>query len=92
MADKIIKDPLFETKSKAVSIPVNTTPSVGDLYTFDITVNDAKYQIVKGFAITNTGWLAMVQCYFSSPTNIRVRVVNYKGSLATGSNFTVYYI
>lgn len=66
-----------------------TIPTNG-IYTGTITVSDAVYGIVKGFAITANANSAVVQCYFSNATTITFRVRGLSDSTSI-ANMEVYY-
>ena len=60
--------------------------------TRDLTVTvPAKYGIVCGFAISNTSTSAILQCYFSSKTNLHIRILN-TGNYGVSYGFSIYYI
>lgn len=68
--------------------------SVGanNIDTRDLTVTTpAKYGIVCGFAISDTSTSAVLQCYFTSKTNLHIRILN-TGNYETIYGFSIFYI
>ena len=86
MASSTIKNTPYNTKSKSVSVTAPTY-SIGSA---TISVTDAEYHMIKGFAVTDTEHLSVMQCFFSNDSTINVRVRNGASSSQTGT-FTVYY-
>lgn len=68
--------------TKEASTPISATAN--EVATVTMTVNDAHYHLIKGFAITASSNLAIVQCYFSTDTVITVRVRNLINGSTTG--------
>ena len=87
MATGTIKASPSVTKSKNTG---TITVSGSDVVTTTFSVSDAVYHIVKGFQVSASSNMAIVQCYFSDDTTITVRVRNLITSSGT-CNVTVYY-
>lgn len=86
MATGTIMATIEATKEASTSI----SATANEVATVTLTVNDSHYHLIKGFAITASSNLAIVQCYFSTDTTITVRVRNLMNATTTG-NVTVQY-
>ena len=73
------------TTPNALNIGANT------IDTQTITISDAVYGIVVGFAITNNTDVVIMQCYFNGLTELNVRVRNVSASAGT-YRFSIIYI
>ena len=86
MAESKIPMSPFATKSVSDSMTV----AANSINTMRLSAPDAKYQIVKGFRISNTGDVPVLQVYFEDSTNIIVRVRNVTSG-AQSTDVTVWY-
>ena len=77
----------FSIKTASVAL---TSIAAADISTVDITVNDSTLNIVTGFAIADSVSIVAVQCWFTSSTNIRLRVRNVSNDAATYSAYIKY--
>ena len=76
---------------KQVAIDTAISVSANAIDTQTLTVNDAVYGIVTGFAITNSSEIVMMQCYFNGTSSISLRVKNVANSTQT-YKATIQYI
>lgn len=78
--------------SPAVTHSTNFSPTIAanDIYTVTLTVNDAKYGIIKGYAIGSNTKFTLLQAYFSAPDKITVRIESYWSSAAS-CDVTIFY-
>jgi hypothetical protein len=60
--------------------PIYRKVPASDIATFDVTVPEAKYGIITGFAIESNIYSTILQCYMTSKTSIHVRVKNTSSS------------
>lgn len=74
----------FAIKTASVS---TTTVAASDLATVDVTVNDSKMNIIAGFVIADSVSVVAVQVWFTTSTNIRLRVRNVSN---TSTSFSAY--
>ena len=86
MAESKIPMSPFATKSVSDSMTV----SASSINSMRLSAPDAKYQIVKGFQIANSGDTPVLQVYFEDSTHIRVRVRNVANTSQT-IGVTVWY-
>ena len=77
----------FSIKTASVAL---TSVSASDIATVDVTVNDSKMNIVAGFGIADSVSVVAVQVWFTSSTNIRLRVRNVSNASATFSAYIKY--
>ena len=87
MASSQVKVSPVVTKSisqTGVSIPAN------DIVTLTLNVSDAVYHMIKGFSISGTTNVVIMQCYFANDTQIQVRcrnLVNAANSFAISVHY-----
>ena len=79
----------FTRKSFASTSPYSVSANAIDTQT--ISINNATYGIVVGFAITNSSDVVMMQCFFNGLSEIQVRVRNLANFTNT-YNLTIFYI
>lgn len=79
----------FTRKSYASSSPFSISANAIDTQT--ISVNNATYGIIVGFAITNSSDIAMMQCFFNGLSEIQVRVRNLANFTNT-YNLSIFYM
>lgn len=86
MAVSTIKSGAYPTKNATVNVSV----SANNIDTKTLSVSDAKYHIVKGFAVMSSTSVIPMQIYFSDDNTITVRVRNVASSTQTAT-VAIYY-
>lgn len=72
------------------SISFSPTVAANDIYTATLTVNDAKYGIIKGYAIGSNTRFTLLQAFFSASDVITVRIESGWSSAAS-CDVTIFY-
>lgn len=86
MAVSTIKNTVANTKVASSSVTV----SGNTINTITLTVNDASFALIKGFGVFSNENIVIMQCLFSAPNTITVRVRNLISSSQTAT-VQVYY-